>query len=487
MPELPKGLKTTKDGGLIVHPLALDSADAEEGSSIRVPQASTELGAGFGDTITDADRKFASEREPVAYFLTVSMAADVFDKWFVIDDPTSEGGDPQIDQAVQKALTGLEAKQKLTEAVEYERIYGWSLLIGSFTDVSDVRELMNPVVPGSSLLQLSPYPKTKVQVWTSDADPNSSRYMQPEIYKVYRGEGSYLYVHHSRCCLIQTRSSGKSVLDPIWDDLCCGRNIRWGAAQWMYRTGGGFPVISFPPGTTPEQLETWADSGAFANIMARTYILIAKDTMDFKFEGAAGRALDPTAFFHTNDEQIAKGSGVPQPKLVGAQAGAVVGSELNQQEYYKVISRIQATLESTVRWIIDKLVESRQIVVGGQRKVDADSLKDKVKRWLKTDQLPKPEPFKYEIEWVSAFELSELDTRQAELLKEQANEVRLKYMTKDEVRALNELDPLTEEQKAEMQAAQPVFGEQKPFGGEEGDQKFTVIQHAGQGEPSDER
>lgn len=459
MASRPKGIKATKDGGLFIHP----SADTSQGSSIRIPQVSTELGAGFGDEIADSDREFAANREPVAHFLTYNMAADVFDKWFIIDDPSTEEGDPKIDEAVQDALTLLKAKEKCTKALESERIYGWSLLIGSFADAPDVNSLNKPLRSGSQLLQLAAYPKPKIQVWTKDEDENSERFGEPVVYKIERGDGKFLYVHYTRCYRMQTRSNGKSVLDAVWDDLTCGRNIRWGASQWMYRTGGGFPVIKFPPGTTKEKLEEWIDSNAFANIMARTYIGITGD-MEFKFEGAQGRALDPEPFFHTNLEQIAAGSGVPEPILRGAQAGALTGSEVNQQQYYKVISRIQASLESALRWIIDHLAEARQIK--GLPYAADTGLSEKVKRWIKHDAQPKPPTFKYEIEWVSAFELTELDEANAELLKEQANEVRLKYMTVDEVRQMNELDPLPNGEGASLQKPQPQL---QPFTGEEGD------------------
>jgi hypothetical protein len=452
----PKGIKITKDGGLIIHP----AADTSEGSSIRIPQASTDLGAGFGDEITDVDRKFAAEREPVAHFLTYLMSADVFDKWFIIDDPSTEEGDPKVDEAVQDALTELKAKEVLTKLLEYERIYGYSLLVGSFNDVSDVKELETPLNEGSQLLQLDAYSKPKIQVWTKDIDANSERFGEPIVYKVERGDGAYLYVHYTRCYRLQTRSSGKGVLDPIWDDLTCGRNIRWGASQWMYRTGGGFPVIKFPPGTTKEKLEEWIDSNAFANLMSRTYIGITGD-MDFKFEGAMGRALDPTPFFHTNLEEISKGTGVPEPVLRGAQAGAVTGSEVNQRQYFKVVSSIQVSLEELVRWVIDHLAEARQIK--GLPYLADESLPNKVKRWIKHDVQPKPQVFKYEVEWVSAFELTELDEKQSQLLHEQANQIRLQYMTIDEVRQMNELDPLNTPETSTIQKAQPF---QVPFEGE---------------------
>jgi hypothetical protein len=485
LPVNPKGIRATRDGGLFIHPSALDASDSEEGSSIRVPQVATELGAGFGDTITDDDRQFASEREPVANKLTYGVARDVFDKWFTIDDPSTEGGDPKIDEAVQNALTVLKAKEKLTKAVEYERIYGWSLIVGSFNDVSDVKSLEKPLRQGSQLKQIEAYPKTKVIAWTTDEKPNSLRFGEPEIYMIYRGEGEYLYIHYSRCFKVQTRINGSSVLNPVWDDLTCGRNIRWGAAQWMYRTGGGFPVIKFPLGTTIEQLEEWVDSSAFSNLMSRTYIGITGD-MDFDFKGAAGSVLDPQPFFHTNLEQISAGSGIPEPMLRGAQAGALTGSEVNQQQYYKVISGIQACLESAIRWVIDRLVEAGQVSLL-QQPIQY-KISDKMRKWLKLDAVPRPEPLKYVVTWVSAFELSELDEKRASLLEEQANEVRLKYMTKDEVRAMNDLNPLTEAQKKEMAPApfQP-FGQQpqnnpnqnQPLtSNNASDKRYTVIEHA---------
>jgi len=443
----PEGIRATKDGGLFVHP----AADTSQGSSIRIPQVSTELGAGFGDEISDDDRLFAATREPIAHFLTYKMAADVFDKWFKVDDPSTEEGDPKLDEAVQKALTMLNAKPVLTELLEYERIYGWSLLVGGFSDATDVKQLRQPLREGSQLLQLSAYPKTHVEVWVKDENENSSRFGQPVVYKVDRGDGKFLYVHYSRCYRLQTRSSGKSVLDPIWDDLTCGRNIRWGAAQWMYRTGGGFPVIKFPPGTTKEKLEEWIDSNAFSNLMARSYIGITGD-MDFTFAGAAGKALDPQPFFQTNLEQIAIGTGVPEPVLRGAQAGAVTGSEINQRQYYKLISSIQAQVEPCVRWIIDHLIAGRQIK--GLPYTAGESLSARVKRWVKHDMAP-PLRFEYLVEWESAFELTELDNRRAELLKEQANQIRLQYMTVDEVRAMNNLDPLPNGEGAALQSIKP--------------------------------
>jgi len=153
---------------------------------------------------------------------------------------------------------------------------------------------------------------------------------------------------------------------------------------------------------------------------------------------------------------------VPEPVLRGAQAGAVTGSEINQRQYFKVVSAIQTSLEEIVRWVIDHLAEARQIK--GLPYLEDEKISEKMKRWIRRDVQPRLQPFKYEIEWVSAFELTELDQANAELLKEQANQVRLQYMTVDEVRKMNELEALPNGEGATLQ--KPSF---TPFTEQQGD------------------
>lgn len=476
-----KGYKIMKDGTMIIHPDI--GGDQAKGDSIKIPQVDTAEGAGFGDTIADSDRAFAAMREPVAHFLTFGVAADITEKWFIINDPDTEEADPALDRTIQTELEKLKFKKHLTEALESERVYGVSLLVGGFSDAKTVDELSKPLKKGSELLQLAVYPATKdalkvkeFEVYSKDEDANSPRFGEPVTYKLNRGAGSYLIVHYTRVCEVKTRSSGTSVLDPVWDDLTCGRNIRWGASQWMYRTGGGFATIGFPAGTTAEELEAYHNTQAFSNLMSRTAIFIAQnsqtenDGMTFDFKGAAGHALDPSPFFQTNMEQIAVATGIPQAKLVGAQAGAVTGSEVNMQDYFKVVSREQAKVDPVVRWVVDHLAESGQLTMV-KVAVDKSSdsykvglLKKMLKRVLRRDYRHRTAE-NYVVEWNSAFELSELSEAQVEQLQVQANQGKLDYMTIDEVRALNDLDPLPNGEGASLKKSTVgLFGEEQEKG-----------------------
>jgi len=471
-----QGYKIMKDGVMLIHP-DIQGDSKTTGDSIQIPQVGTALGAGFGDTITDKDRAFAVEREPIAHFLTYGVAADITEKWFILNDPDTEEADPALDRTIQDALTQLKFMKYLTEAVESERTYGKSYLVCGFNDAKNIASLKQPKANGSQLMQLAVYPSTKngtkikeVTVEQKDEDKNSPRYGEPVIYKLHR-DSDYLFVHYTRVCEVQTRSNATSVLDPIWDDLNCGRNIRWGAAQWLYRTGGGFPVMSFPSSTTAEQLEAYHVSGTFSNLMSRTGIFIAQNSltentgMTFDFKGPSGAALDPTPFFKTNIEQISIATGIPQPKLVGAQAGAVTGSEVNVSDYYKVISREQAKLEEVVRWVIDRLAESGQITLvksatdNAKDNYQVNLLKRMLHRFVRRDYRHKTAKT-YVIEWNPASEPSQLDEANVEMIKARTNQSKLDYMTKDEVRALEGLDPLPNGEGAVMK--QPFTPFQKP-------------------------
>jgi hypothetical protein len=94
--------------------------------------------------------------------------------------------------------------------------------------------------------------------------------------------------------------------------------------------------------------------------------------------------------------------------LRGSQAGALTGSEVNEREYFKVISDAQSRYEPSVRQLIDALIACGQIQT---------QVKD------------------YKIVWFGGFELSDTQKAQIALNFAQAREKMLNWMMIDEVRA----------------------------------------------------
>ncbi len=220
-----------------------------------------------------------------------------------------------------------------------------------------------------------------------------------------------------------------SVLEPVYDDLTVLRNIRWGLGQTIYRYGSGFPDVEVK-GAKRKQLDDLEASQQFKNLQARTYFLHSDDTkLDFK--GVAGKALNPEPYYTPIMENIAAGSGLPLAILRGAQAGALTGSEVNEREYFKLISDAQSRYEPYIHQLIDSLLDCGQI-----------RFKYNVKR-------------EYRIVWNSGFEVSEKEKASIELQQAQARNLKTGWMSVDEVRAEQGLEALP------SGAGQVVLGFQK--------------------------
>jgi hypothetical protein len=441
-----------RDGGMAVYPTQQE--DAAAGSSIRIPAVSTSLGADFGEAISDNARLFAATREPIAGFLTGGsdgqrgFPKDIVEKWFIINDVSTKDPDPELDCALQKEFRRLKYKRVLTGFVGAKFLYGNTLLVGSHDDVNKLSVLETERSESAALMQLEVYPKINYSVFSKDTNQDSLRFGLPLVYQVNDGARTFR-VHWTRCF----EHVGVSILDLIWDDLTCGRNIRWGVGQWVFRVGGGFVVITFPKEiagvpVTKEKLAAWAASKEWGNLSHRSSICII-DGMHVEFVGAQGAALNPEPFFDTNTKQISKATGIPKSYLEGSEAGAVLGSEKDSSQFFKVVSGEQIELEEVNRWVIDQLEPVRQTVtvnVDSASKSAGSVLKrmfHKVTSVAVKDQ-PDPVIIDYNIEWNCGAELAALDEARVNLLEAQANQTRLQYMTVDEVRVNfgDNLDPL---------------------------------------------
>ncbi len=370
---------------------------------------STTGGAGFGDEITDAAREYAVKREPIAKRIVVDVAYDITKNWFTVDDSGTNAPDPAVDQAVQAELARLNAHDVLTAAVKYERLYGQSLIVLGLSDASSAERLADEAPEGARLMDMWAYPKPRIQRVDYYADENDPRYNTPEYFTVVRGPGNKpVKVHSSRVILLNLRD-GVSVLDPIFDDLTCLRNIRWGMAQTMYRYGSGFPVITVN-GATRAQLEALAEDGRIADLMSRTFWL-QNDAISLKFEGASGVALNPEPYYLPILENISAGSNIPLAILRGAQAGALTGSEVNEREYQAYISGQQSLLEPAVRRLVDLVLAG----IGASDRVRAGG---------------------YRIVWGSGIALSATEAAELQRVKEQTQVMRMNYLTVNEVREL---------------------------------------------------
>jgi len=139
----------------------------------------------------------------------------------------------------------------------------------------------------------------------------------------------------------------------------------------------------------------------------------ADENTTIEFKGLAGRALDPEPYYTPIMENISAGTSIPMAILRGAQAGQLAGSEVNEREYFKLISDCQSRYEPYIMDLIDRLIETKQI----------------------------PDTH-YRINWLGGFEINPRDQAAAELDKTRSLTLKTNWMTVNEIRQLEGLERL---------------------------------------------
>ncbi|MHA2068339.1 MAG: anti-CBASS protein Acb1 family protein, partial [Candidatus Thorarchaeota archaeon] len=254
-----------------------------------------------------------------------------------------------------------------------------------------------------------------------DERDDSLRYGQPDIYQIRRSADvstAFTDAHWTKVILVATRLDeenyeGDSVLTPIYDDATGYRNMRWGEYQTIYRYGSGFPHIKIP-GASKKQISNWIAEGEFDDIFSRTYFVSGGENEDIEFKGVQEVSLNPEPYNKMSLQNLAMGTRIPQDILVGATAGSISGSDVNERQYFKFISSEQIQVEPVVRMVLERLMDTGQI------------------DW---DYKEKP----YEIVWGSAFEINKKDQATISLLEARSNSLKTQWMTVNEIRAENGL------------------------------------------------
>ncbi len=374
----------------------------------------------FGGAIGDLERLFASQREPILKWLVSYVASDIYDQGIRVVEVGNENDDT-LDNAVQAVLLKLKAKKVLTRLTVFERRWGTSALLLSYSTTEEKFDWKTPVYnedgklldAKTELLQITPYPLSRLKIAKEIKDKSSLRYGQPEFYDILRGNlVTPLRVHWTRVILDAPRLDehpylGLSVMDPVWDDATGWRNIRWALYQMLWRYGMGYPHFQFE-GADQDDLDDWEAAGGLTDFFVRG-VFLSDEKASVKFVGLEGITVDPKEYINMAYMSMATGSRISQDILKGVSAGAVTGSETNLKEYAKKISNEQSDVEDVPLELILRLMETGQVDFDYENKAFA-------------------------IEWKGAFELSEVDDARVQLQQSMARKNETEYLTINEVR-----------------------------------------------------
>ena len=250
-----------------------------------------------------------------------------------------------------------------------------------------------------------------------EKDTESERAGLPNLYTVKIGS-KQKKIHWTRMIHFASRKMGHPwrgvpALAVLYSDLTAYRNAREQIVHTIKTHAGGFADITLKGKKSQRQLEQFEQDNDLANLDSRTRF-VHDNNSRIDWIGAKGKALDPGPYVDVSLESLSCGSRIPVSHLKGATAGTIAGSEVNDREYWGGIAMQQSLLERTIWDLIDLLMETGQI----------NRVED------------------YNLVWPPGFELSDQTIAEIKLKEAQAYKLQLGWMTVDEVRAQQGLDPL---------------------------------------------
>ena len=406
------------------------------GSSYSRIPTTFSMGRAFGARIIpDSEYDFLVKREPVIHWTVWYVSQDIFDNGLRVY-VKGRKEDDSFNDAVQRVFQELGAYDNLARSTAFERLYGTSVIVcsyhGSDNWETSIYEANGDLKEGHKLLQVTPYPKSQVNVNDYDTDDSSLRYGKPLFYEIDRGDGTPFRVHWSKVIhdaprLFDDPVWGMSVVQILYDDATAFRNMRWGLYQTIFRYGSGFPHIHLP-WANRKQINALIAGGEFDYINSRGFFVTGgteenKETIEFI--GVKGVSLNPDPYVKISFENFSLATRIPQDIFKGVSAGRITGSEFNERNYYKYISSEQNSKTPIVRELIDRLLATGQIEpTDGRVKIPPES--------------------EYVVEWFSAFELNEVDQTRIALWESTTYKNWGTFMTVDEIRDRNKLKPLPE-------------------------------------------
>lgn len=306
-------------------------------------------------------------RMGLAHKLVNKLADDRFDKWFEVDTDSEDFKDKLDLLNSAKINGGLGVKSIFTEGRKFALRHGYSVIFIQYVDKGE--SLKDPVLNPQAILGLKVISSKDIREIVLEDNPDNENFGEIKGYKLdsrlFNGTQDELFIHASRTIhVIQKNGNdprGLSFYTPTYNWLNMFDDIAWSIGQSYFRNAGGFPVLTVKgwEGLDDDTREDYQKQWKNVHSMIG-YVKGDGDTIEFK--GAEGKALSPTEYFDAAAKLIGASTDLPYALIVGVNAGAITGSEVNLQEYYGNVSNKQTLEEQPLlENLYSKLQETGQL------------------------------------------------------------------------------------------------------------------------------
>ena len=352
-----------------------------------------------------------AREDPIARYVTATIANNVWDDWFYL---AKRGSEEEIEQntEIQRELERMNAKAYFMQCHTAERIFGnaWLDVIPADRG-SDYREDMVDFETQPKIARLDVYTplNTSVIAWSSSGQPETLRV----VFKHPDGTEDHVDIPAQDTIPIRIRPFGDrsyrgvSVLTPIWDALTYIRQVLFAMGWYSIKVGIGVFYVRVRGALTDNKRK--AAQAVLQGISTKRGIIYSDLVIDeFGFIQASAGATSFPQYVDNLMTQVAIGTGIPKDILTGM-AGTNEASAAAMDLRNSVINTEQQRQEIYIRELVRRM---------GYEDLD------------------------YDIIWHVRFERTEEQEAKVLMRTTQADAQALDYMTINEVRKRRNLPPI---------------------------------------------
>lgn len=296
-------------------------------------------GVPWQPTVTIDEINYLVRRDELAYRTAMKWPAAVFNKWLKIHAEKED-----LQKKIEELFDRLDVQSIFKRAYLMSKVQGYCLIALGWEDRA--QDATEEPVGVKDIAYIHAIPRSAVRDIHQDKDPMSETYGQITHYTIAIPDGdnskdvkfpSSRFLHWANM-FIDDNPEGLSMFEPLFDKFGVKKNLDFAMGQVPHQLARPVPMLGVPDDADEEEVddaeEMWKDFNS------RSYFVYPQA---YKPELLATNiALNPEPYADYVLSTIAAASTGSKVALLGTEAGAVTGSEVNMQEWYGAVADEQA-------------------------------------------------------------------------------------------------------------------------------------------------
>lgn len=211
-----------------------------------------------------------------------------------------------------------------------------------FVGIPDNKELEEPLETQMVADFLQVLPKS----WFVLDEENKPK-LENELYEVRLKGGNTQHIHQSRLIKVTLRKDEKSSYLPAYRALTTQDNNLWSIGQSFFRGAAGLTHVKIRDpkkvtvsGKIQNEVDVVKTNGTFNSMNSET-TFISDDRYEVQNQGVQGQRVSVKESWESVIVECSIPLRIPWQMLIGANAGAIAGSETNQKDYFGNINQVR--------------------------------------------------------------------------------------------------------------------------------------------------